>query len=387
MTLPRLPVWAIGVALIASLLASRGHARYASRPFTPPQGNPINADREVAGLFAPIFYQALGDKPRSDYITNFDFDGDWRGDNNWSHAEDKKFSLKAYVYYSVVETATHFFIHYAVFHPRDYKGGERSGTILSELIREGAKRGGKYDPTGLADEAALAHENDLEGCLVVVEKNGNDPQKARTVYVETLHHNTFSRYIAGESAIEGANAVRVEGRRALLYIEPKGHGIEALDAARRKIAKKQVLIYKFSGRAGDPAKAVDDIVGYELVPIQTTLWSKAQMSKKTKEAAAAVNPTFGATEAYDSIAIELAQPDGRVVERKFDLGTVGSAFLGKVGGQNMARPPWAWFDRNNPDMPAGQWFFDPAKTIRRSFKLDDSFSTAYVRVPFWAVGK
>ena len=40
-------------------------------------------DREVAARFAPVFYQALGDKPRSDYITNFDFDGDWRGDNNW----------------------------------------------------------------------------------------------------------------------------------------------------------------------------------------------------------------------------------------------------------------------------------------------------------------
>ena len=83
------------------------------------------ADREIAARFAPIFYQALGDKPRSDYITNFDFDGDWRGDNNWAHTEDKQFPLKAYIYYAVSETATHFFIHYAVFHPRDYKGGER----------------------------------------------------------------------------------------------------------------------------------------------------------------------------------------------------------------------------------------------------------------------
>jgi hypothetical protein len=111
-------------------------------------GNQIN-EREVAARFAPTFYQALGDKPRSDYITNFDFDGDWRGDNNWEHVDDKSFPLRAYIYYSVSETQTHFFVHYAVFHPRDYKGGERKGLILSEIIREGAKRGSDHDPTGV----------------------------------------------------------------------------------------------------------------------------------------------------------------------------------------------------------------------------------------------
>src|SRR6185295_17837760 len=121
------------------------------------------SDREVAARFAPIFYQALGDKPRSDYITNFDFDGDWRGDNNWEHTDDKSFPLLAYIYYAVSETQTHFFIHYAVFHPRDYKGGERKGLILSEIIREGTKRGAEHDPTGLMAEAGVAHENDMEG--------------------------------------------------------------------------------------------------------------------------------------------------------------------------------------------------------------------------------
>src|SRR5262245_14307968 len=183
-----------------------------------------NGTREaaMAQRFAPIFYQALGDKPRSDYITNFDFDGDWRGDNNWDHTDE--FPLKAYIYYSVAETSSHFFIHYAVFHPRDYKGGEKKGTILSDLIREAAKQGGKYDPTGLSGETALAHENDMEGCLLVVTKAGDG--QGRVTYVETLHHNSFSHYVAGESAA-GFAAVRVEDQHPLLYIEPKGHGIEA----------------------------------------------------------------------------------------------------------------------------------------------------------------
>lgn len=39
-------------------------------------------DKQIAAQFAPVFYQGLGDSPRSDFITNFDFDGDWKSDNN-----------------------------------------------------------------------------------------------------------------------------------------------------------------------------------------------------------------------------------------------------------------------------------------------------------------
>ena len=113
-----------------------------SRSMVSSQNSNLN-DADIASHFAPIFYQALGDKPRSDYITNFDFDGDWKGNNNWENLANTEFPLKAYIYYSVAETATHFFIHYAVFHPRDYKGGEHKGTILSDLIREGQKAGGE----------------------------------------------------------------------------------------------------------------------------------------------------------------------------------------------------------------------------------------------------
>jgi len=144
---------------------------------------PINlnasaTDRDIAARFAPVFYQAIGDKPRGDYITNFDFDGDWRGDNNWKNTDDKKFTLRGYIYYSVCETATHYFIHYAVFHPRDYKGGQTKGRLLSDIIREGVDIANKYDPTGLAAEATVAHENDMEGALVVVAKSGADLAKA-----------------------------------------------------------------------------------------------------------------------------------------------------------------------------------------------------------------
>ena len=110
-----LPLRLLSVCLLIGWLSGESFSQSVAR------------EREIAAAFAPTFYQALGDKPRSDYITNFDFDGDWRGDNNWEHTDDKNFPLRAYIYYSVSETQTHFLIHYAVFHPRDYKGGERKG--------------------------------------------------------------------------------------------------------------------------------------------------------------------------------------------------------------------------------------------------------------------
>jgi hypothetical protein len=339
-------------------------------------------DLDVASRFAPIFYQALGEAPRSDYITNFDFDGDWRGDNNWEHTNDPRFTLKAFVYYSVAETSTHFFLYYAIFHPRDYKGGENRGTILSELIREGIKRGGKYDPTGLGQEAVLAHENDMEGCLVIVAKNGKEPAKAQVAFVETLRHNTFLRYAAGEVA--GYSSVRLDGNHPLLYVEPKGHGIQSFTGDGKQSAEKDFLVYEFKGVAGESEKATvcrnlettpcRETVGYELLPIATTLWARAR---------GAPNETYGESCEYSQLKLSIANGP-KALERKFSIGKVGCAFRGTVGGINMARPPWGWFDLSQRDRPPGSWFFDPASLVKEHFVLDKSFSTSYLRPPFWA---
>lgn len=379
-------VWVIGCAATSSLAVQKS-APAVRRQTVNRSHQSDSDDRDIAARFAPLFYQALGDNPRSDYLTNFDFDGDWHGDNNWVHTDDTKYSLKAYVYYSVSETTSHFFIHYAVFHPRDYKAGERS-TILSELIREGTKRGGKYDPTGLTEEAALAHENDMEGCLIVVLKDGKDLERARVVFVETLHHNNFSRYVADEQTSKTFARIRLQSQHPLFYIEPKGHGIESFMKSEKQIGSKEFLLYKFSGKADDPGSDKESLficrdpanvpclpVNYDLLSIRTTLWARAKK---------APNITYGKACDYGQLLITVQQTTGRAVEKKVNVGKVGCAFLGRVGGHDMARPPWAWFDKDERDRMLGQWFFDPASTVKRDFQLDDHFSTTYLRVPFWA---
>ena len=378
MTIPG-SIWSSALLLCAvSLLSAPGSVARANSVFPLPQATAAerNNAREVAARFAPIFYQALGDKPRSDYITNFDFDGDWRGDNNWEHTDDTSFPLLAYIYYAVSETRTHFFIHYAVFHPRDYKGGERKGLILSEIIREGTKRGAGHDPTGLMAEAGVAHENDMEGVLIVVAKKGENPD--RVVFVEAFHHDDFAPYVTGDSAPKGFGLFKSEEQHVLLYVEPKGHGIDAYTGDEKQTAKKEFLIYKFAGKAEDPDKQTDGSAGYELLPIQTTLWPRAKIRTEDKGA------TYATSHDYAELSLSVVQANGRVAVKKFKAGKIGETFTGDSGGMNMARPPWAWFDKRRRSDPLGLWFFDPARIIKRDFQLDESFSTTYSQLPFWA---
>ena len=334
-------------------------------------------DRQIAAQFAPVFYQGLGENPRSDYIAKFDFDGDLRGDNNWVNAADKKYPLLAYVYYAVSQTKTHYFIHYAVFHPRDYKGGEVRGRLLSDLLRQGAGIVGDRDPTGLLGEATSAHENDMEGALVVAAKNGVGLETARVEYVQTLSHNRFLPYVRAGSA-QNAATFTADGANLVLYIEPRGHGIQAhvLDEAIAKV--NDTLIYRFTGKAEDPEIKKESSVGYDLLPIQTTLWPLARSHVKKK------GLKYGSVHTYAPVNISVESAAGRVQTKTINIGRLGSAFLGAVGGRNMARPPWGWFDMNRREDPLGLWFFDPARVIKRDFDLGESFSTVYTKLPFWA---
>jgi hypothetical protein len=104
-----------------------------------------NFDR--AFHWAPIHYQDVNEAGGTgvwgyaDMISRFDDDGDWIGWNNWDHLDGENM---AYAYYSVAETDTHWFLGYAFFHPRDWAAG-----------------------------VAQEHENDMEGVMAAVRKDGS----------------------------------------------------------------------------------------------------------------------------------------------------------------------------------------------------------------------
>src|SRR5215203_5798959 len=108
----------------------------------PAENNPSYED--LAYRWAPVHYQDTDDShAKADYITRVNYDGNYICTDNWQNLD--KGDLSAYVYYSVVETSTHWFIVYAFFHPRDWTDHP-------------------FDQE---------HENDMEGILEVIKKDGN----------------------------------------------------------------------------------------------------------------------------------------------------------------------------------------------------------------------
>lgn len=335
-----------------------------------------SSEIQIATKFAPIFHQALGSNPRADYITNFDFDGDWRGDNNWANLDDQRFKLLAYIYYSVMETQTHYFVRYAAYHPRDYKGGEVRGPLASRLLRRTSNVAGRFDPTGLLEQATLAHENDLEGVLVIAQKGPSGLDDSRIAYVQSLRHNSFVTFAAGESPTS-FEKLTVEGNAAVMYIEPMGHGIEAFTGSDAQVVGKDFLVYRFTGTAEDPDLIKTGNIGYQLIPISNTLWPRSSPRHKDNKV------MYGDLYDYGSISLKVLNQNGRAIDRKFNVGRRGSSFLGEVGGRNMARPPWGWFDNQRRSDKLGRWYFDPAGIVKDTLNADDSFSTVYTRTPYW----
>ncbi|MET0494218.1 MAG: hypothetical protein ABW000_13915, partial [Actinoplanes sp.] len=170
---------------------------------------------ELALRWAPIHYQdvdatgshALGG--RSDYITKVDYDGDLNGRNNWDRAGNADVSLAAHVYYSVVETSSHWYLTYFFFHPRDW-----------------------VDHPFFETE----HENDGEGLLLAVEKDGSDFGVLRSAV--TVAHSDFysyapsgSTWTSGRESIDGTLQLQSSPHDSYQHPvtaqETQGHGLKA----------------------------------------------------------------------------------------------------------------------------------------------------------------
>jgi len=161
--------------------------------------------RQLAEYWAPIWWQDTDeDDFRADYITNFDFDGDWNPLNNWNNLP--QFKLEAYIYYWVTETTTHWFIGYADFHPRDWSD----------------------DITAPLDQ----HENDMEGCLLVIQKG--EGYYGQFVLMITRAHEDFYSYKdydsspsnmvrEGHEDIDGD--VEFEANHPHIYVKAEGHAV------------------------------------------------------------------------------------------------------------------------------------------------------------------
>lgn len=280
------------------------------------------SDFDLALRWAPIHYQ---DTDSSDYDADFlstvDFDGNWNTLDNWE--AQPSFPLTGAVYYSVVETSTHWFIVYGFYHPRDWT---------------------EFDPFGV-----LSHENDMEGALLTVRRDGSTYGLLEAMV--TVSHSDFysftpagSPYTSGRESVDGSVLLQsFDGfAHPTTFQEAKGHGVKAWNGA--QFPGSDGIVYFPSAVAGEvPSSGNDRSVSYRLVDV------------------------FAA---------------GGLWERRNDAATYASfgTFRGDNGQDNAANAPWGWDDGNDgSDLQRGLLATDPAKLVSIYFGGEGVFSLAYAR--------
>ena len=272
---------------------------------------------ELAQYWAPVWYQDtcrwrhdfIYIDSEQDYITNFEFDGNWIGTDNWENLINENVQLKAYIYYWIVETDTHWFIGYADFHPRDWE------VVNSDLY---------------------SHENDMEGCLLAIKRDGSE--YGQFLAMITVAHIDFYSYIDEDAAPSKelmGNHETIDGdiqfyddHHPIVYVEAKGHGVYGdKDWQISGFPGGDGVVYYPTGTPEEPSDGNDRDVGYALKSIDE-LWSRR-----------------GNPETFSS------------------YGT----FKGDTYGVNKANAPWGWDDWN--DVPGrGEIFTDPVKLFDCYFK-------------------
>ena len=300
---------------------------------------------EIALRWAPVHYQdvdATGSHAvggRADFITRYDFDGNSNGRDNWDNlakASDGGKETAAHAYYSVAETATHWYLTYFFFHPRDW-----------------------VDHPFFETE----HENDGEGLLEVVEKDGSDFGVLRAA-VTVAHSDFFSYAPAGSTWSNGGETIdgtlQLQSSPHDAYQHPvtaqeaQGHGLKAYP--QYKINGDGVVYYPSLTTAETPSGADDRDVRYRLVDIFAAdgLWAQRNNSSLFAGLGTFAGDTSGGC----------------------GTGTYSC-------GTNSANAPWGWDDGN--DTPArGEIATDPAKLAAAYFTAPGSPARAYSYNPYAA---
>ncbi len=305
----------------------------------------------LAEHYAPFVAQETWFTPKADFITRFNFDGDWKGDDNWDDMEIG--TSQAYVYYTALETQTHWFVIYNFYHPRDYSDRCVAGTC---------------------------HENDNEGIILTIAKDGSRFGHVRVM--ETLAHNNIYDFVSGSGIRKGAHDIDgaidfVDESHPVIFIESGGHGIFGSQSNHSRLKNKVEftagtgVTFRYKGVAERPRHPNDRDVGYALLPIYQEWWTKMREGDPTGRI------MFDDFFAYTPYGNRPAS----------SLPRIAGAFLGRKEASNKARPFWGWFDvqtQKKKILATGQWGLDPAYGVSQNLRFPDgeTVSTDYLFNPY-----
>ncbi len=306
-----------------------------------------------------------------------DYNGHWDMGQKWKDLD--KYPLAAQVYYSLVETGTHWYILYAFYHPRD------------------------WHPWPVP---FFQHENDMEGCLMVVEKR----KGYRYGYFQgmiTASHDRYWPYTYGdrlkirpgtrdERAVEalkrGITCTCLRGvYHPATYQDPYGHGLWAWDGGpfRGEYLEYQPKYLNVTNRLVSVISPFSDTIqGVRYYPGDTP--RQPGPSHPAPYPASYPSP-YRASIGKVDVPYRLVSifEDGGLWQRRGDAETYArnGAFRGRfppLAGANKANPPWHWTGRwrdNKPtvDLPAGAIANDPARLAHACFSgFSPDFDFSYV---------
>lgn len=318
----------------------------------------FNKVLEIAERYAPVLYQEIARAPH-DYIRKINFDNDFNGRNNWNNSS--KGDQKAYMYYDLKETQTHYFITYSWFYAR-----RESGAI--SFLR-----------------FTTQHENDMSGVIVVVRKNAKALHEVEMVM--SANGNKLHSYSPTKKARWGTKGSDNLGWSGTLkfvdevdhpffdservhpqiFAKEHSHDVSVYNGRddRDAFNRKEGVAYYPTGTAEKPESTRDKMVGYKLIPFSEIL-QRANDRKLFAKRTIKVGPH-------------------KIVMPK--------AFSGDEGADNSALPPWSWRHEENESnagprdrgsnrvvvVERGAMFADPAGTLHSLYKIPGSFSRVYLR--------
>jgi hypothetical protein len=225
-------------------------------------GEPVvDAHLEIARKYAPQIYNEVdAEGGRQDLPAPVDFDGNLDGEDNWENFPYCE--LVPTVSYAHLETATHRFLTYHIFHPRDWEPFELPGLHLT-------------------------HEGDGENLQVVVEK-----ASGRVVLLFTQAHYRGKAYVSpgtpGESRerfwlADEDGRIGDSGTHPAIFVEAKGHGIYGIgnndsrvrvEGSEGRFERRGLVLRpaRIGEHVGEPSLDSPNPIPYQLESTAAKMW-------------------------------------------------------------------------------------------------------------------
>jgi hypothetical protein len=308
--------------------------------------------KTLAGKYAPLLYQATNtESPQYDYLTRFDFDGDWVAENNVISVKNAS-KFEASLYYSVTETKSHFFITYSFFYP--YRFAEEEDDRFGNDVSGGLVVVRKIDEAPLAVETYFKKDNDERSFSFVTEESGL--VTAGKTFTD-FHFDGL--YPAATLFPDGRYVGYLSSRKheSCLWLDENNGFLDGciLNAGVKNSMQKIEYVFKDGmvdalSKEGGKYPQAKQSVGYGLVHLLDSWWVR-----RTDVGQAQMWASEYTYEPHNST----------IYQNRPDLShPVPSVFVDPEETDN-GRPPWAW--KYNPqngttfyDMARGVWFLDPA---------------------------